>query len=61
MLEYDVELEKRNRLKVLEWVTKADFTYEFDLTKIANHPFALQEEEVAQVLTQEQLLRIIKM
>lgn len=49
LLEYDAELENRNRLKVLEWVTKADFTYEFDLTRIANHPFALQRHEVAEV------------
>ena len=53
LLEYDAELDNRNRLKVLEWVTKADFTYEFDLTRIANHPFALQKHEVEEVFTQE--------
>ncbi len=36
---------KRNKANLLQWVTEADFAQEFNMVKIANHPFMLEDEE----------------
>jgi len=46
---------------LLEWITEADFTKEVSLVSLGDHPFKLDEQEEKEEITNERLIKIIKM
>lgn len=53
--------EAKNKANLLEWLTEADFAHEFNLLKLADHPFELDDDEETQILGQSKILKLIKM
>lgn len=58
--EEDAEAMEHHRRELLEWVVKADFSKEFSLAKITNHPFKLDQEEFAATMGNEGIYKICK-
>lgn len=53
-------MDEKNKAFLLKWVTEADFTNQFSLTNLADHPFQLDESEQTKILGQSHVLKILK-